>query len=112
VACSMHAVVRNTYTMYGWKRSWGSSVDIATGYRLEGQRSSPGRGKIFLFSITSRLALGSTHPLIQWVPGMITMGVNRPRCEVAYPLVLRSRMVELYPYSHIRCKGLDWTYLP
>jgi hypothetical protein len=53
-----------------------------------------------------------TQPLIQWVPGAITMGVNQPRCKVDYLLVLRSRMVELYPNSFIGCKGVDWIHLP
>jgi hypothetical protein len=32
---------------------------------------------IFLFSIASRLALGSTQPPIQWVPGALSLGVRR-----------------------------------
>jgi hypothetical protein len=111
VACCMHAEVRNTYTLYGWKWSWGSSVDIVTGYRLEGRRSSPGRDNIFLFSTTPRPDLGPTQLLIHWVPGTITTGLNRLRCDVAHHLVLRSRMVELYPYSDIECKGVDWICL-
>jgi len=36
---------------------------------------------IFLFAITSRLALGPTHPLIHWVPGALTLGVKQPGHE-------------------------------
>jgi hypothetical protein len=39
--------------------------------------SSPGRSKIFLFSTSSRLVLGPTHPPIQWVPGALSPGVER-----------------------------------
>jgi hypothetical protein len=34
--------------------------------------SSPGRVKNFLFSMSSRPALGSTQPPIQWVPGALS----------------------------------------
>jgi hypothetical protein len=29
------------------------------------------------FSLVSRLALGFTQPLIQWVPGVISLGIKR-----------------------------------
>jgi hypothetical protein len=41
--------------------SRNSSVVIATGYGLEGLGSIPGRGKIFLSSITSQTVSGA-HP--------------------------------------------------
>jgi hypothetical protein len=43
-------------------------------YGLDGRGSSPSRGKIFLFSTTSRPALGPTQPPIQWVPGVKLQG--------------------------------------
>jgi hypothetical protein len=54
-----------------------SSVSIATGYGLDdegGGTSSPGRVKIFHFSISSRPALGSTQPPIKWVPRALSRG--------------------------------------
>jgi hypothetical protein len=42
--------------------------------RLRGRGSSPGRVKNFLFSKSSRPALGSTQPPIQWVPGVKRLG--------------------------------------
>jgi hypothetical protein len=33
---------------------------------------------IFLFSTASRPALGSTQLPIQWVPGILSLGVKRP----------------------------------
>jgi hypothetical protein len=41
--------------------------------RLRGLISSPGRGKIFLRSMSSRPALGHTQPSIQWVPGVLSL---------------------------------------
>jgi hypothetical protein len=56
-------------------------VGIAMGYRLDGPGSILGRGKIFLFSIASRPALGATQPPVQWIPGSLSPGVQRPKRE-------------------------------
>jgi hypothetical protein len=36
---------------------------------------------IFLFTTTSRMALGPTQPPIQWVPGAVPLGINWPGHE-------------------------------
>jgi hypothetical protein len=36
---------------------------------------------IFLFSTASRPAVGPSQPLIQWVPGVLFLGVKRPGRE-------------------------------
>jgi len=54
--------------MYHW--SWaglGSSVGIATDYRLDGPGSNPGGDEIFRLS---RPALGPTQRPVKWVPGL------------------------------------------
>jgi hypothetical protein len=49
--------------------------------RLRGRSSSPGRVKNFLFSTSSRPAVGPTQPPIQWVRGALSPGVKRPGRE-------------------------------
>jgi hypothetical protein len=44
--------------------------------------SSPGRSRIF--STSSRPALVSTQPPIQWVPGALSPGVKRPGCDAGH----------------------------
>jgi hypothetical protein len=56
-------------------------VGIADGYGLDDRSSSPGRVKNFLFSTSSRPALWSTHPPIQWVPGALSSWIKPPRRE-------------------------------
>jgi hypothetical protein len=68
------------------QESWESSVSIATGYGLDGPGSIPGTGKIFPSSTDSRLALGSTHPLIRWVSTAISLKVKRLGCEADHLL--------------------------
>jgi hypothetical protein len=48
--------------------SQDNSVSRITGYGLDSWGLIPGKGKIFLFSITYRPALGLAQPNIQWVP--------------------------------------------
>jgi hypothetical protein len=89
---------------YG-KESHDGSVGIALGYGLDDR--VPGfdsqRGlRIFLFSTASRTALGSTQLPIQWVPGALSLGVNRPGSEADYsppPSAEAKEKVELYFHS-------------
>jgi hypothetical protein len=70
--------------------------------RPRGRSSSPGRGKIFLFSTLSRPVLGPTQPLIQWVLGALSPGVKRPGCEANHsPLMPKSRKRgSIHPLPH------------
>ena len=45
----------------------GSSVSIATDYRLDGPGSNPGGDEIFR---PSRLAVGPTQPSVKFLPGL------------------------------------------
>jgi hypothetical protein len=53
-------------------KSRDSSIGTATGYGLD----ETGAGNFF--DTMSRPALGPTQPPIQWVPGVLSMGVKRP----------------------------------
>jgi hypothetical protein len=57
--------------------SWESSISIVTDCGIDDQSSIPTRGRIFIFSIVSRLALQSTHPPVQWVLEGISPGVKQ-----------------------------------
>jgi hypothetical protein len=59
---------------------------IVRGNGLDSTGKIPGRGKIFLSFTASRLALGPTHPPIQWVPGAISLGVKGPGREADHSL--------------------------
>jgi hypothetical protein len=77
------------------------AIGLPTGYGLDekgGRISSPGRMKNFLFSTSSRPALGLTQPPIQWVPGALSPGVKQPGCEADHSP----------PTSETYRRGLDW----
>jgi hypothetical protein len=50
-------------------------------YGLDGWGSIPGKGKTFLFSTTSRPALGPSQSTVQWVPGALSLRVQRSESE-------------------------------
>jgi hypothetical protein len=54
-----------------------SSVDIETGYGLNGQGSIPGKGKNSSFFGSDQNGSG-THTAKRWVPGAVSLGIKRP----------------------------------
>jgi hypothetical protein len=62
-------------TPKGWDSNW-----LQAGC-LRGWSSSPGRGKIFLLSMSSRPVLRLTQPPVQWVLGVLSPGVKQPGHE-------------------------------
>jgi hypothetical protein len=59
-----------------------AGIGIRYGWMTEESSSSPGRVKHFLFPTSSRPALGSTQPPLQWIPGALPPGFKRSGCEV------------------------------
>jgi hypothetical protein len=51
------------------------------GYGLHNWGSIPDRVKIFIFFIEFRLALVPTQPPVQWVPGILSLGIKWLGCE-------------------------------
>jgi hypothetical protein len=73
------------------------------GHELDGRGSIPGRGKVFLFSVVFRPALGSTQPPVQWALGALPPGVKRPWHEANHELpssaeVKNGGAIHLFPY--------------
>jgi hypothetical protein len=79
-----------------------SVVSIATCYGLDDRGvgvPSPGRVKNFLFSMSSRPALESTQPPIQWVPGALSPWVERPGREADHSPPTSAEVNEMWIYT-------------
>jgi hypothetical protein len=70
---------RTTLELYfGVKNHLRYLSGVALGYGLDDRGYEFRQGpRIFLFTTVSGMALGPTQPPIQWVPGAISLGVNR-----------------------------------
>jgi hypothetical protein len=60
--------------------------------------SSPGRVKNFLFSTSSRLALGPTQPTIQWAPGALSLGVKQSGREADHSPPASAEVKKMWIY--------------
>jgi hypothetical protein len=67
--------------------------------RPRGWSSSLGRGKIFLFSTSSRPVLGPTQPPIQWVLGALSLGVKRLGCEADHSVPTSAEVKNTWIYT-------------
>jgi hypothetical protein len=56
--------------------SWSSSVSIVTDYGLDNQGSIPSRSKDFFSSLCVQTCSEFTQPSIQWVLGVLSLGVK------------------------------------
>jgi hypothetical protein len=64
---------------------------------------------IFLFDTVSRPALGPIQPAIQWVPGVLSLGVKRAGREADHSPPYSAKVkefVELYLHSPIPLHGM------
>jgi hypothetical protein len=80
--------------------SFNNAVGIATGYGLDdrgiGVRVLVGSR---IFSKSSRQALGSTEPPIQWVPGTLSLGVKRQGHEANHSPPTSADVKEMWSYT-------------
>jgi hypothetical protein len=77
------------------------AVRIATSYWLDDRGVGvrvPGI-KNFHFSMSSRPALGSTQSPIQWVPGILSLGVKRPGREADHSLPAGAEVNKMWIYT-------------
>jgi hypothetical protein len=83
-------------------RSRDSVVGIATSYGLDvwevGVRVPVG-SRMFLFSRSSRPALRSTQPPLQWVPGDLSPEVKRPGREVDHSPPNSAEVKKMWIYT-------------
>jgi hypothetical protein len=78
-----------------------SAVGIATD-KLDDQGVGvrvPVGGKHFHFSMSSRPALGSTQPPIQWIPGPLFLGVERPGREADHSSPTSAEVKKTWVYT-------------
>jgi hypothetical protein len=77
---------------------------MVLGYGLDDRGfKSRQRLGIFLFTTASRTALGPTQPLIQWVPGALSLGIKRSGREADHSRPYSAEVkecVKLYLHSH------------
>jgi hypothetical protein len=78
----------------------GTATD--TGWTTEGSDSSPGRIKNFLFSTSSKPALGFTQPPIQRVPGAVSPGVKLPWREADHSPPASAKVKKMWIYTSTR----------
>jgi hypothetical protein len=81
-----------------------SVVHIATGYGLDdrgpwGRSSSRGRFKNYFFSTSSRPALGSAQPPIQWISGALSPVVKRPGRESDHSIPASAEVKKIWIYT-------------
>jgi hypothetical protein len=84
----------------------GIPTTLRAGRPLAGRSSSPGCVKNFLFSTSSRPALGSAQPPIQWLPGALSPGVKRPGREGDHSLPPSAEVKKMWIYTSAPLHGV------
>jgi hypothetical protein len=81
-------------------KSRESAVGIATAYGLDDRGVAvrvPVRSRIF--SASSRPALGPTQPPIQWVPGVLSVGMKRTGREFDHSPTANAEVKKMWMYT-------------
>jgi hypothetical protein len=91
------------YYYYYFIKSWDSIVGIVTAHSLDDGGVGvqvPFGSRIFSSpSKSSRLALGSTQPSIQWVPGVLSPGVKWPGREADHSPPASAEVKKMWIYT-------------
>jgi hypothetical protein len=82
----------------GWHSPYSDWLQAG---RWRGESSSPGSIKNFLFSMSSRPALGPTQPPVQWIPGAVSSGVKQPGREADHSPATSARVKKIWIYTSI-----------
>jgi hypothetical protein len=81
---------------------YNSVAGIGAGYKLDDREVGgqvPAGSKNFLFSTSSRPALESTQPPIQWVLGPFSPGVKRQGCEADHSPAANAEVNKMWIYT-------------
>jgi hypothetical protein len=100
LSVSFLSLFRNLYFQEYLQGSRDSVViDWLRAGRPKGRSSSLSKVKNFLFSTSSILALGPTHPPKQWVPGTLSPEVKRPRREADHSFPTSAEVKKMWTYT-------------
>jgi hypothetical protein len=89
-----------------------NQVYVALGYGLD-DRAFEFREGLGIYTTASRPALGPTLPPIHWVPGAISLGVNRLGLEADHSPLSSSKLKNAWshtPTTPIRLQGVILSY--
>jgi hypothetical protein len=75
-----------SFVIYRKIKNWGRYSDWLWAGCQRGWNLSPDMGKTFLLSVSSKLVLWPTQPLIHWVQGAVSMRVKQPEHEADHSL--------------------------
>jgi hypothetical protein len=75
------------------------SENLLRAKRPRGLSSNPGGDNNFHFSTSSTPALGPTKPPIQWVPGVLSAEVKRPRREADNSPPTSAEIEKMWTYA-------------
>jgi hypothetical protein len=87
-----------TLFMSGGGGGIAQSVLLGVG-RPRGRSSSPSRIKNFLFSLSSRPAMGPTQSPIRWVPGILSPGIKRQGHEADHSPPTSAEVNKMWIYT-------------
>ena len=71
----------------------------------------PAGQEVFLHSRASRVVLGSTHPPLQWVHVLLSLGVKWVQREACHPSPSNAEVKNEWSYASMVCRGATFPYV-